>query len=207
MLAAQTKQRATYKTAHQLLPPRWSSHLTYGRDHGDGEVKRAGELPLHPGFVRLQLQHHLLQLVKVLRGQVERLQELRFPQVQLPPLGRLLLRLQRVEDRGAHYQVGEGADDEGEGPHVLPLHGGVSSGARASCQRGSGGRGARRAHDCAALTERRGSLITLWAEELFIQHHPSLHPSLPLQESSPSVLPSTTISLRPQTKQTGVYPS
>ncbi len=110
--------------------------------------------------MRLQLQHHLLQLVKVLRGQVERLQQVVFPLDQHLPLGRLLLGFQRVKDRGAHYQVGEGADDEGEGPHVLPLHGGVSGG-RAECQRGSGGRGARLAHGCAALTEQRSSLITL----------------------------------------------
>lgn len=105
--------------------------------------------------MRLQLQHHLLQLVKFLPGQVERFQQFLLPLVQLSPVGRLLLRFQRVEDRGADDQVGEGADDEGEGPHVLPLHGGVS-GARAS-----GGRGARRAHGCAALAERRSSLVTL----------------------------------------------
>lgn len=83
--------------------------------------------------MRLQLQHHFFQLVKVLRGQVECLEQLPFLPVQLHPLGRLLLRFHRVEDRGSHDQVGEGADDEGEGPHVLPLHGGVVS------VRGTGG--------------------------------------------------------------------
>lgn len=101
------------------------SELTYGCDHRDGEIKGAGELPLHPGFVRLQLQHHLLQLAEVLRGQVESPQQVLLPVVQLLLLAHLLLRLQHVEDRGAHDQVGEGADDEREGPHVLPLHGGV----------------------------------------------------------------------------------
>jgi len=105
--------------------PRHDPCLTYGGDHSYGEVKRAGKFPLHPGFVRLQVQHHLLQLLKVLRGQVEGLQELRFIQVLVGPLGRLLPGFQRVEDRGADYQIGEGADDQGEGPHVLPLHGGV----------------------------------------------------------------------------------
>lgn len=133
---------------------------TYGRDHSDGEVKGAGEPPLHAGFVRLQLQHHLLQRLEVLGRQVEGVEQVPLPQVQLSPLGRLLLRLQRVEDRGADDQVGEGADDEGEGPHVLPLHGGVSGGL-AERRRGSGGRRARLAHGCAALTAQRSSLVTL----------------------------------------------
>lgn len=138
--------------------------LTYGRDHSDGEVKGAGEFPLQPGFVRLELQHHLLQLVEIIRGQVvELLEQLLFLRFQLPLLGRLLLRLQRVEDRGADDQVGEGADDEGEGPHVLPLHGAVVR------VRGTGGESARVWRTgssagswlCAALTEQRSSLITL----------------------------------------------
>lgn len=124
-LLARADFRWRYDQSGTSRPP-----LTYGRDHGDGEVKGAGEFPLHPGFVRLQLQHHLLQLVKVLPGQVERLEQLRLPQVQLLPLVRLLVRLHRVEDRSADYQVGEGADDEGEGPDVLPLHGGARQGDR-----------------------------------------------------------------------------
>lgn len=108
--------------------------------------------------MRLQLQHHLLQLVEVLLGQVEGSEQVVFLHAHPRPLGLLLLGLQRVEDRGADDQVGEGADDEGEGPHVLPLHGGVSGG-RVESQRGSGGRGAGLVHG--ALTERRASLITL----------------------------------------------
>lgn len=177
---------------------RWSPccSLTYGRDHGDGEVKGAGEFPLHPGFVRLQLQHHLLQLVKVLPGQVERLEQLHFPLVQLPPLARFLLRLQRVEDRRADDQICEGADDEGERPHVLPLHGG------AACVRGTGG--------VSALVWRTGSSVGSWlccsdgAEELsdYFMSRGAVHSAPPLPPSPPTTgilppPPSIPASLRP----------
>lgn len=154
--------------------------LTYGRDHRDGEVKRPGEFPLHPGFVRLQLQHHLLQLVKVLLRQVERLDQLRFSLVHLPPLGRFLLGFQRVKDRRADYQIGEGADDEGEGPHVLPLHGG------AACVRGTGG--------VSALVWRTGSSAGSWlscsdgAEKLsdYFMSRGAVHSAPPLSPSPPT---------------------
>lgn len=145
------EQPATREAAKQVallgrVPRRRS--LTDGGDHGDGEVKGASELPLHAGFVRLQLQHHPLQLAEVLCGQVERVEQPGSQHFQLLPLTGLLLRLQHVEDRGAHDQVGEGADDEDEGSHVLPLHG-------AACQ-GDGRRG------CAALEDGElGGLMTV----------------------------------------------
>lgn len=164
---------------------RWCA-LTDGCDHRDSEVKGAGEFPLHAGFVRLQLQDHLLQLVKVLFGQVKRGEQIPPLPVQRIPLGHLRLGLQRVEDRRSRYQVGEGADDEGEGPHVLPLHGvSGASGGRADCLRGW-----RTESSAGSWLTLRGSLMTLWGQELFIQHHPSLPaslppPLLPLQISSP----------------------
>lgn len=87
--------------------------------------------------MRLQLQDHLLQLVKVLVGQVKRGEQIPPLPVQRIPLGLLRLGLQRVEDRRSRDQVGEGAGDEGEGPHVLPLHGvSAASGGRAERLRG-----------------------------------------------------------------------
>lgn len=161
---------------------RWSQccSLTYGCDHRDGEVKRPGEFPLHPGFVRLQLQHHLLQLVKVLLRQVERLEQLRFSLAHLPPLGRFLLGFQRDKDRCADYQIGEGADDEGEGPHVLPLHDG------AACVRGTGG--------VSALVWRTGSSAGSWlccsdgAEKLsdYFMSRGAVHSAPPLSPSPPT---------------------
>lgn len=87
--------------------------------------------------MRLQLQDHLLQPVKVLLGQVKGGEQVPPLLVQRIPLGRLRPGLQRVEDGRSRYQVGEGADDEGEGPHVLPLHGASgASGGRAELVRG-----------------------------------------------------------------------
>lgn len=97
--------------------------LTYCGNHSDGEIKGAGELPLHPCFVRFELQHDEFQLLEVLFGQVVFAHELELPGVQFPLVILLLLRLQGLEHGRSHHQVGEDADDEGEGPSVLPLHG------------------------------------------------------------------------------------
>lgn len=73
--------------------------------------------------MRFELQHDVLQLLEVLFGQVVFAHELELPGVQLPLVILLLLGLQGVEHGRSHHQVGEDADDEGEGPGVLPLHG------------------------------------------------------------------------------------
>lgn len=106
--------------------------LTYCGNHSDGEIKGAGELPLHPCFVRFQLQHDDFQLLEVLFGQVVFAHELELPGVQFPLVSLLLLRLQGLEHGRSHHQVGEDADDEGEGPSVLPLHGEQAAEARLS---------------------------------------------------------------------------
>lgn len=71
----------------------------------------------------LQLQHHPFQLTVVGLGEVVLALELQLLLLQLSPVGRLRLGLQGVEDGGAHQQVSEGADDQGQSPDVLPLHG------------------------------------------------------------------------------------
>lgn len=98
---------------------------TYGRDHRDGEIEGACEVPLQTGFVRLQEQNHVLQFFEVRRGQVEPVAEVLLARAQIFALARLLLGFQRIEDRGTNDQVGQGAEDEDEGPQVLPLHGGA----------------------------------------------------------------------------------
>lgn len=97
--------------------------LTYGRDHSDGEVEGSGELPLDSGFVRFELQDHELQILEVGSGQVVPAQKFVLSRLQLPALTSLLFGLQSLEDGRADHQVGEDADDEGESPGVLPLHG------------------------------------------------------------------------------------
>lgn len=97
--------------------------LTYCRNHSDSEIKGASELPLHARFVRFELQHDVFQLLEVLFGQVVFAHELRLPGVQFSLVVLLLLGLQGLEHGRSHHQVGEDADDEGEGPSVLPLHG------------------------------------------------------------------------------------
>lgn len=180
-LKSEQKAAWTYCVQSKLALMRWCA-LTDGCDHRDSEVKGAGKFPLHAGFMRLQLQDHLLQHVKVLLGQVKRGEQIPPLPVQRIPLGHLRLGLQRVEDRRSRYQVGEGADDEGERPHVLPLHGvSGASGGRAECLRGW-----RTESSAGSWLTLRGSLVTLWGQELFIQHpppshtalHPSLHPSI-----------------------------
>ena len=96
---------------------------TYGRDDGDGEVERAGEFPLDAGLVRLQLEDDPLELAVALGAQVVFALQLLALRLQPPPLRRFLLGFERVEDGGSHQQVGEGAHDESQRPHVLPLHG------------------------------------------------------------------------------------
>lgn len=102
--------------------------LTYCRNHSDGEIKGASELPLHARFVGFELQHDVFQLLEVLFGQVVFAHELRLPGVQFSLVVLLLLGLQGLEHGRSHHQVGEDADDEGEGPSVLPLHGDNSAG-------------------------------------------------------------------------------
>ncbi|TNN51084.1 hypothetical protein EYF80_038720 [Liparis tanakae] len=82
-----------------------TSRLTYRRNHSDGEVKRAGELPLDPGFVGLELQDDVLQLLEVPFGQVVLAHELVPPGVEPPLVTLLLLRLQGLEHRGSHHQA------------------------------------------------------------------------------------------------------
>lgn len=98
---------------------------TYSRDHSDGEIEGARKVPLQSGFVRFQVQDHVLQFFEVRRGEVEPVAQVLFARVQLHTLARLLLGFQRIEDRRADDQVGQGAEDEDEGPQVLPLHGGA----------------------------------------------------------------------------------
>lgn len=73
--------------------------------------------------MRFELQHDVFQLLEVLFGQVVFAHELELPGVQFSLVILLLLRLQGLEHGRSHHQVGEDADDEGEGPSVLPLHG------------------------------------------------------------------------------------
>lgn len=73
--------------------------------------------------MRFELQHDVLQLLEVLFGQVVFAHEFVLSGVELPLVTLLLLRLQGLEHGRPDHQVGEDADDEGEGPGVLSLHG------------------------------------------------------------------------------------
>lgn len=101
--------------------------LTDGGDDGDGEVEGACKLPLAAGAVRLSLQRQALQLAVVLGGEAVLPPELAPLLGQQPLAPALCLGLERVEDRGAHQQVGQDAQDERGGAHALPPHGGASS--------------------------------------------------------------------------------
>uniref|UniRef100_A0ABI7XJ20 EF-hand domain-containing protein n=1 Tax=Felis catus TaxID=9685 RepID=A0ABI7XJ20_FELCA len=79
--------------------------VTDGGDDGDGEVEGAGEAPLHAGLVRLEAQHDALELLVAALAEVVARPQLLLPQLQPLPLDHLGLRLERVEDRGAHQQV------------------------------------------------------------------------------------------------------
>lgn len=103
------------------LPRRES--LTDGRDDRDGKVEGAGEFPLDSGAVRLGLHNHQLQLPVVLAGDVVLSFEPDLLGFEFLLLPHLVVGLQGIKDGGPDQQVGERADDEGQGPHVLPLHG------------------------------------------------------------------------------------
>lgn len=78
----------------------------------------------------------MLQLLEVLFGQVVLAHELVLFGVEPPPVTLLLLGLQGLEHGRSDHQVGEDADDEGESPGVLSLHGtghGAGAGAEALC--------------------------------------------------------------------------
>lgn len=127
MSEKETEHCSFWKTQlkEPLHPPKCQSgktRLTYCRNHSDGEVKGSGEFPLHAGFVRFELQDDELQLLEVLFGQVVFAHEFVLPGVESPLVAFLLLGLQGLEDGRSDHQVGEDADDEGEGPGVLPLH-------------------------------------------------------------------------------------
>lgn len=96
--------------------------LTYRGDDRDGEIKRAGELPLPAAAVRLRLQDDSLHLpVVLLQEAVLPLQLAQFMLQGLLP-GALALRLQRVEHGGSEEQVENDGEDEEESPDVLRLH-------------------------------------------------------------------------------------
>lgn len=97
--------------------------LTNGGDDSDGKVKRAGELPLHASAVRLSLHDDALQLAVVVLADVVFALEPLLLGFQLLLLAHLVVRLERVEHGGTHQQIRERAHDQGQGAHVLPLHG------------------------------------------------------------------------------------
>lgn len=100
-----------------------SRALTDGGDHRDGKVKGAGESPLAAGSVRLGPQDQPLKLPVVFRREAVLLSEVAALLLQEALVADLGLGLERIEDGGAHQQIGENADDEGDRAEVLPLHG------------------------------------------------------------------------------------
>lgn len=98
------------------------SSLTNGREDGGREIEGTLEFPLDARLVRHGLDDHGGQDSEVLVGHVVLLLEhlLHFAERLL--LDDLMLGLERVEYRGAHEQVGEGAHDERQGADVLSLH-------------------------------------------------------------------------------------
>lgn len=96
--------------------------LTNGCDNSDGEIKRAGKLPLPPGAVRLPLERHPLHVSVVVLGEAVLLLQLAKLLLQHTFPGTLAVRLQRVEDGGSQEQVAEDGEDEREGPDVPRLH-------------------------------------------------------------------------------------
>lgn len=97
--------------------------LTYGGDDGDGKVKRACEFPLHPSSVGLCLHDDGLQFSVIILTDVVFPLETLFLGFQLLFLPHLKVGLQCVKDGGPDQQVCKRANDQGQGPHVLPLHG------------------------------------------------------------------------------------
>lgn len=97
--------------------------LTYSGYDRDGEVKGPCKFPLDPRSVRFGLDDDCLQLSIVILADVVFALESLLLSLQLFLLPHLEVRLQRVKDGGTDKQIGERADDEGQRPHVLPLHG------------------------------------------------------------------------------------
>lgn len=71
----------------------------------------------------LQLHDNLLQLLVVVVGDVVLPLEPGLLGFQLLVFAHFVVGLQGIKDGRPHQQVSERADDQGEGPHVLPLHG------------------------------------------------------------------------------------
>lgn len=73
--------------------------------------------------MRLGLHDDGLQLFIVILTDVVLALEALLLSLQLLFLPHLVVRLERVKHRGPDQQIGERADDQGQRPHVLPLHG------------------------------------------------------------------------------------
>jgi hypothetical protein len=97
--------------------------LTDSCDDSDGEVEGTGEFPLDTSAVGLRLQDYQLQLLVVIGADVVLASETDFFGFKFLLLAHLMVRLEGVEHRGTDQQVGEGTGDQGQGTHVLPLHG------------------------------------------------------------------------------------
>lgn len=107
----------------ELSPPPQNETLTNGRDDCDGKVEGTGEFPLDTSPVWLGLHDHQLQLPVVLAGDVVLSFEPDLLGFEFLLLPHLVVGLQGIKDGSPDQQVSERADDEGQGPHVLPLHG------------------------------------------------------------------------------------
>lgn len=97
--------------------------LTYGGYHRDGKVKWPCEFPLHPGSVGLSLHDDALQFAVIILADVIFPLETLLLGFQLLFFTHLEVGLQGVKDSGPDEQVCKRANDQGQGPHVLPLHG------------------------------------------------------------------------------------
>lgn len=115
--------------------------------------------------MRLGLHDDVLEFpVVVLADVVLALQPLLLG-LQLLLLAHLEVRLERVEHGGADQQVGERADDQGQGPHVLPLHGAPEP-ARVGLM------SPRIRRECAAATARAVATVAVgkaWARALAVE--------------------------------------
>lgn len=100
-----------------------SRALTDGGDYRDGKVKRAGEPPLTAGSMRLGPQDQPLKLPVVFRREAVLPSEVAALLLQEALVADLGLGFERIEDGGAHQQIGENADDQRDRAEVLPLHG------------------------------------------------------------------------------------
>ncbi|XDV33890.1 hypothetical protein PO909_004137, partial [Leuciscus waleckii] len=97
--------------------------LTDSGYDSDGKVKGPCKFPLDPCSVRFGLQDDGLKLFIVILTDVVLALEALLLRLQLLLLPHLVVRLERVKHRGPDQQIGERADDQGQRPHVLPLHG------------------------------------------------------------------------------------